>query len=292
MQIQENIPLAPFTTFRIGGNARRYCAPQTTEDIRTALSWALEHDTHWFVLGGGSNVLVADGGFDGLVIHTRELNRAVWEGASLRCGAGCAVASLACEAAERGLSGLEFAGGLPGSVGGASAMNARAYGGELADVFIEAEIVTPDGEIAHLAHTDMQYDYKHSALLASGAIAGAVTLTLSLAKDGGEQARILAQTEENRDKRVGMGQFLWPSAGCVFKNNYDIGIPSGRLIDEAGLKGLRAGGAMVFEGHANFIVNRENARAEDVRALIGQIKTVISEKHGIMLEEEITYLGF
>ena len=298
MRIQENIPLAPLTTFRIGGNARRYCAPQTTEEIREALAFAREHDIPWFALGRGSNLLVADEGFDGLVIHTHELNWVMWDapgpgqGAVIRCGAGCATAVLASQAAERGLAGLEFAGGLPGSIGGASAMNARAYGGELAGVFVEAEIVSPGGEITRLERANMRYAYKTSALLQNGAIAAAVTLTLTPAKDSGDAERIRAETEENKNKRANMGQFRWPSAGCVFKNNYDIGIPSGRLIDDAGLKGLRAGGAMVFEGHANFIVNSGGARAADVRALIGEIKKIIYEKYGFMLEEEITYLGF
>jgi len=320
MQIQENIPLAPFTTFRIGGSARWYCAPKTPDALAEALAWARERALPYFVLGRGSNVLVADAGYSGLVIHTLDMNEIEWgsvprperygdaakqetrrevrkearneAGRSIRCGAGCSTAALASEAAERGLSGLEFAGGLPGSIGGAAVMNARAYGGELADVFAEAELIAPNGEIARRGLDEMHYAYKYSALLESGEIASAITLALTPARDADERAAIRRRTEENRAKRTAMGQFRWPNAGCVFKNDYNIGIPSGRLIDEAGLKGIRAGGAAVLEEHANFIVNRDNARASDVRELIERIKKIIFEKHGIMLEEEIRYLGF
>ncbi|MDR2733670.1 MAG: UDP-N-acetylmuramate dehydrogenase [Spirochaetota bacterium] len=302
MEIQESVPLAPYTTFRIGGNARWYCAPQTSHEICAALAWARERALPWFALGRGSNLLVADAGYPGLIIHTLGMHSIAWEGAAcaalpeqacvVRCGAGCATAVLADEAAGRGLSGLEFAGGLPGSIGGASCMNARAYGSEIADIFIEAEVVTPGGEIMRRTRADMRYAYKHSALMESGEIACSVTLALLCARDEAEREMIRARTEENRTKRVTMGQFRRPSAGCVFKNDYALGIPSGKLIDDAGLKGMRAGCAEVSSEHANFIVNHGDARAADVRELIARIKDIINEKYGVMLEEEITYLGF
>jgi UDP-N-acetylmuramate dehydrogenase len=292
MEIQENVPLAPCTTFRIGGSARWYCAPKTSHEIAAALAWAHERTIPWFALGRGSNLLVADAGYQGLIIHTIAMNCIEWENGFVRCGAGSATAALADAAAGRGLSGLEFAGGLPGSIGGASYMNARAYGSEIAGIFAGAEVVTPDGEVARRKREDMGYAYKQSALMQSGEIVCAVTLALTRARDEAERAAIRAKTGENRKKRVDMGQFRLPSAGCVFKNDYDFGTPAGKLIDDAGLKGMRVGDAEVSSFHANFIVNRGNARAADVRELIARVKKIIHEKYGLMLEEEITYLGF
>ena len=297
----ENIPLAPLTSFKIGGPARWYCPARSVEDVTAALEFARKRDLPWFVLGRGSNVLVADRGFDGVIVHlagieTLELEHADQDeaigGRIIHSGAGLAIASLAKQVAEEGLSGLEFAGGLPGSVGGAVYMNARAYGGEIADVFVRASVVTPLGEIASRDKADMCYAYKHSALMESEEIVITVDFRLTPAPDQATRLGYIEATTENQKKRIAMGQFTHPNAGCAFKNDYACGIPSGKLIDESGLRGYSIGGAAVFERHANFVVNTGSASAEDVRRLINHIRDVVLQKQGIRLEEEVRYLGF
>lgn len=303
MTILENIPLAPFTTFKLGGPARWYCPAESPADVIAALAFAHEHSAPWFILGRGSNVLVADRGYNGMVIHLAGLEAVDWDESwgtisgpvgrqRVRCGAGLAIAALAMHAAERGLSGLEFAGGLPGSVGGAVYMNARAYGSEMADIVTDIDVVTPDGVVMTRNKEDLEYSYKHSALMSNREIVISVSLDLGVATDPDEKAGILNKTAENRSKRVDMGQFTYPNAGCIFKNDYDCGIPSGRLIDECGLRGFSIGGASVFENHANFLVNTGSATAEEVRQLIRHVQRVVREKRGIQLEEEVQYLGF
>lgn len=303
MTILENVPLAPFTTFKLGGPARWYCPTEKPDDILEALAFAREHAIPWFILGRGSNVLVADRGYNGMVIHLSRLESVDWNASwgtdlspsgrqRIRCGAGLAIAALAINAAERGFSGLEFAGGLPGSVGGAVYMNARAYGSEMADIVSGIQVITPDGVMTERAVTDLEYSYKHSALMKNREVVVSVDLDLGVAADPAQRAGIIALTAGNREKRVAMGQFTHPNAGCIFKNDYDCGIPSGRLIDECGLRGYSIGGSTVFERHANFLVNTGSATADDVRSLISHVQQVVFEKRGILLEEEVQYLGF
>jgi len=303
MTLLENIPLAPWTTFKLGGPARWYCPAESPADVIAALAFAHEHSAPWFILGRGSNVLVADRGYNGMVIHLAGLEAVDWDESwgtisgpvgrqRVRCGAGLAIAALAMHAAERGLSGLEFAGGLPGSVGGAVYMNARAYGSEMADIVTDIDVVTPDGVVMTRNKEDLEYSYKHSALMSNREIVISVSLDLGIATDPDEKAGILNKTAENRSKRVDMGQFTYPNAGCIFKNDYDCGIPSGRLIDECGLRGFSIGGASVFDRHANFLVNTGSATAEEVCRLIRHVQRVVREKRGIQLEEEVQYLGF
>jgi len=303
MTLLENVPLAPLTTFRIGGPARWYCPARSAEDVADALAFARKQGLPWFVLGRGSNVLVADRGYHGIVLHLAGLETLDWTAAGgtapgadgrrlVRCGAGLAIAALASSAAEQGLSGLEFAGGLPGSVGGAAFMNARAYGGEMADIVQSVDVLTPAGELARRSRQDLGYAYKHSALMESGEIILGLELLLTPAHDDAARRQISETTAANRSKRVEMGQFVHPNAGCIFKNDYSCGIPSGRLIDECGLRGYTIGGSAVFDRHANFVVNTGSASAEDVRRLIRHIQQVVFEKRGIRLEEEVRYLGF
>lgn len=303
MELLENVPLAPLTTFKLGGPARWYCPARSAADVTDALAFARQEGLPWFVLGRGSNVLVADAGYQGLVLHLSGLATLDWTAAGgtafstdgrrlIRCGAGLAIATLASAAAEQGLAGLEFAGGLPGSVGGAAFMNARAYGSELADCLDSLEVITPTGERASRSKEELRYTYKHSALMESGEIILELRLLLRAATDEADRKRISETTAANRNKRVEMGQFVHPNAGCIFKNDYSLGIPSGRLIDECGLRGYRIGGSAVFERHANFIVNTGSASAAEVRQLIRHVQQVVFEKRGIKLEEEVRYLGF
>lgn len=288
MEFIENRPLSAETTFKIGGPARWYCRPQTPADVKEALEFARARALPFFILGRGSNVLVADTGYDGLVIHMADLVSCVFDKTTVHAGAGIAIATLAATVARQGLDGLAFAGGLPGSLGGAIYMNARAYGGEIADVVASVEVVTPEGNIIERPKAELEYAYKHSALMQSGDVVIGARLTLAT----GNPDEIEARTETNRKKRVEQGQFVHPNAGCIFKNDYACGIPSGKLIDEAGLIGTAVGDAAVYERHANFIVNRGHATAAEIRELIEIVRRRVREERGIVLEEELRYLGF
>jgi len=288
MKIMENVPLAPFTTFKVGGSSRFYCKPTNIEEVKQALLFVQNHNIPFFSMGGGSNLLVNDTGYKGLVLHLTEFNHINFTGEEAHAESGVAAAALARKAAEAGLSGLEFAGGLPGSLGGAVYMNARAYGGSFQDVVTSVTVVTRDGIEKNIPAIDLNFSYKYSSLMDSGDLLISVHLQLT----SGDRESIIATTEKNLHKRKDMGQFTFPNAGCVFKNDYELGIPSGKVIDELGLLGKQMGGAAVYEKHGNFIINRDNASAADVKALIDFIKQTALEKRNIRLEEEIRYLGF
>lgn len=288
MRFEEHVPLADLTTFRVGGPARYLCRPGSAEDLRAAFRFAADHRLEVFRLGHGSNVLISDQGFAGLVILTSGLAHLRFEGSGVDCGAGIKVTELCRAAAGQGLSGLEFAGGLPGSLGGAVFMNARAYGGSFSDVVRSVRAMTPQGTVRDLDAQDLQYAYKRSSLMDGEDIVFQVSLQLHQ----GDRAEIMRQTEENEHKRREQGQYSFPNAGCIFKNNYQVGIPSGKLIDQLGLLGTRVGDAQVFEKHGNFIVNLGAASAEDIRSLIHLIKERVATELGVQLEEEVRYVGF
>jgi len=288
MEISQQVPLAPFTTFKVGGPAAWYCSPTNEEELQEAFLFASSHKLPLFCLGGGSNVLAHDSGFPGLVIHLAALEWIQVESNHLHCGAGAAMSAVTRAATDNGLSGLEFAGGLPGSIGGAAFMNARAYGSSMEGILESVKIMDRSGNTRTLFGQEMEYSYKQSRLMESEETAFEITLKLTR----GDKERIKSETMMNREKRITMGQFRFPNAGCVFKNNYYMGVPSGKLIDECGLLGLREGGAAVFESHGNFIVNLGNATAADIRKLIEKIRSTVLKKKGVLLEEEIRYLGF
>jgi len=287
MQIQEYVPLAKYTTFKAGGSARYYCRPENSADVQEAVLYANEHSLEIFRMGGGSNVLVSDKGFEGLVIHMAGLKTFRFEDTRLITGPGIAVDKLANLAAGQGLAGLAFAGGLPGSIGGAVYMNARAYGASFSDVVSAVEIVDEQGKSKTLPAGELDYKYKYSKLMDSHDTIVSITLQLI----SGDRDNITRATKENHDKRVQMGQFYFPNAGCVFKNDYSVGIPTGKIIDELGLLSHSVGDACIFENHGNFIVNKGKATASDIRKLIDYIKKTVLEKKSIQLEEEIRYLG-
>ena len=288
MKIKENVILAPFTTFKVGGPADFYCRPENYEEIREAILFAKDNGLKTFKLGGGSNVLISENGFRGLVIHLASFDKIKIEDCKIITGPSLAVDTLAEKAAINSLSGLEFAGGLPGSIGGAVYMNARAYGDSFENIVESLGIIKSDGNLKELSVEELNYSYKSSSLMNTDNIIIKIVLKLKpgLKKD------ILNKTQTNKEKRINNGQFIFPNAGCVFKNNYDIGIPSGKIIDELGLRGTSIGGAMVFEKHGNFIVNKGNATADDIRELVEFVKKTVLEKKSITLEEEIRYVGF
>ena len=243
--IKRNVPLAPYTTFRIGGPAQFFVQPETLGDLKAVVEWAIEKKLPFFLIGGGSNLLVHDDGFRGLIIHTGKLDRTSVEGTTIRAECGVLIDSLVDLSYKHGLSGLEFAAGLPGSVGGALFMNARAYEGEFSRVVgsvhalkVENNRVTEE----HLSGEELGFSYKKSIFQERKLYIYSVLFKLKK----GKASLIGTKIDDIRRKRVEAGQYTFPNAGCIFKNNYEIGKPAGIIIDELGLKGKRMGGAEVY----------------------------------------------
>ncbi len=289
-RIQHSVSLAPYTTFRIGGPATYFIQPVSIEEFGVALEWALGKKIPFFVLGGGANILVHDRGFDGLVIHTGKLTGIAVEKQSIHAECGLAVDRLVDTAMNHGLSGLEFAAGLPGTVGGALFMNARAYEGEFSAIVSSVQALQIRGKRAHktiLKRDDLEFSYKQSVFQGKEYYVYSVHLLLASV----DINRIQLKSEQIRQKRREAGQFVFPNAGCIFKNNYVVGIPTGLIIDELGLKATRIGDAEVYRKHGNFIINRGSATAEDVHRLIQLLESRLEEHLGVRMEREINLIG-
>ncbi len=284
------MPLAPFTTFKIGGPAKYFIMPDTIEQFRQALEWTQMKRVPFFVMGGGANVLVHDVGYAGLIINTGKLSRITVSDTKMYVECGVPVDSAVSESLRHSLTGLEFAAGLPGSVGGALFMNARAYEGEFSRIVHEVhamEVTRDSVRERTLEKDEINFSYKKSIFQEGKLFVSSVYLTLLK----GRKSIIQGNIEKNREKRMDAGQYIFPNAGCIFKNDYRVGRSAGTVIDELGLKGKRIGNAEVYTKHANFIINRGNARAVDVYALIRYIEDEVLGKIGIRLQREIILLG-
>ena len=284
-QILFNEPMSRRTTFRLGGPADIFFLPESPEQVVSAIEAAKAAGTPWLVVGNGSNLLVRDGGIRGLVIGLGEGMAAIartehvitaWAGASLKRVSAYAQAS--------GLSGLEFASGIPGSLGGGCAMNAGAYGGQLSDVLVDARVLL-DGVVRTLTVEEMQMGYRTSLPLRRGGIV--ISARFALTPDDPEAlaARMRELNARRRDKQP----LNYPSAGSTFKR--PEGYFAGALIEQAGLKGKRVGGAQVSEKHAGFIVNTGGATAADILTLIGTVQDEVADRFGVRLETEVRILG-
>ena len=278
-------PLARHTSFRIGGPADLLVLPDTPEELAHVLGTATAFGARLTLLGGGSNVLVGDGGMRGVVVKLGPgFARVEWNGELLRAGAAVQLGRLARAAAGRGLAGLEYAEGIPGTVGGALFMNAGAYGGELAPAVESVEGLGRDGRAFALPGRELVFGYRHSAL-PPGFVVTAVRLRLR--RDESDQVR--NRMDEARTRRTAAQPHGGANAGSIFKN--PNGDHAGRLIEIAGLKGTRAGRARISERHANFIVNEGGARAADVKALMDVAQRVVWERSGVWLQPEVQLVG-
>ena len=275
-------PMKLHTTFRIGGPASLLCFPETTEQLKNLLAACKTEQYPILMLGAGSNLLVADEGLDAVVIATERLNDIAVEGNTIRAEAGVSLARLAQFAQSNGLAGLEFASGIPGSVGGGILMNAGAYGGEMKDV-VESVVMyyLTDQALCEVKSEDCGFGYRQSSFTkVNCAITGAV---FKLTKD--EPEAIAARMHEMNEKRRKNQPLDLPSAGSAFKR--PVGGYAAALIDEAGLKGYTVGGAQVSEKHAGFVVNKGGASYDDIVALMDHVRREVYEKSGITLEPEI-----
>jgi len=278
--------LANHTTWRIGGPADLLIQPKDKETLILAVQMIHRHNIPWSVIGRGSNLLVRDGGIRGAVLKVAEgLSHCEFRGQEVCVGAGYSMIRLAVEAGKMGLTGLEFAGGIPGSVGGAVYMNAGAHGSDLSRILKKAEILFDNGEVKVLTNEELKFAYRTSLLQTKKGVVLEATFQL---RDG-DRNEIAAVLANNKDRRRQTQPLQLPCAGSVFRN--PPGDHSGRLIEEAGLKGFQIGGAQISEMHANFIVNRGGATASDVLTLMDHVRRTIMEKYGVDLHPEVLVVG-
>jgi len=282
-KFQHNQPLREFSTLGIGGNARLFTSVESVESLQEVLGYCYEHQIPFHPLGKGSNSLFDDRGFEGLVIHNKIAFLEI-EGTHVSVGGGYSFALLGVKTARKGLSGLEFASGIPASVGGAIFMNAGAGEAETADVLSSVTFVDEKGEIHEFSRKQLSFSYRQSSFHEKkGVIAAA---TFELVEDAGARDKQI-EIVKYRTKTQPYGEL---SCGCVFRNPEKE--RAGRLIEACGLKGKQLGGAEVSTLHANFIVNRDGATAEDVRKLALYVKECVKEKTGIELEMELREISY
>lgn len=279
-------PMVNHTTWRIGGPADLLAIPESIEQIMSLISLAREHGIPYFVLGRGSNLLVGDGGVRGLVIQLGDaFSRLDIIGRELQALAGRSLVSAAHVAIKHGLSGLEFAALIPGTVGGAAVMNAGAHGSEMKNVVSSVQLLTPAGQVVDRSVEELEFGYRHSVLRDSGEIVLSVRFMLA----PGDVEEMLAKVKEWSWRRQSTQPLSYPSCGSVFRN--PPGDYAARLIEAAGLKGMRIGDAMISDQHANFIVNLGHARASDVMALIQMAQDRVKEQFGVELILEVRKIG-
>lgn len=281
--IRENVPFSALTSFRTGGNASLCLSPKSVDAFCRVLH-LIDGEFPWRLLGRGTNVLAPDEGYDGILLLTDQLNALKIDGELLYAEAGVLLNSASLAAQKASLTGLEFAYGIPGSVGGGLCMNAGAYEHSLSELKLSITACDKRGNRVTLREKDCEYGYRKSIFLEKGYLALACEMTLK----SGDAAAIRAQMEEYLNRRKNSQPLEYPSAGSFFKR--PAGHFAGKLIQDAGLKGLRVGGAQVSEKHAGFIINAECATSSDVKALAELVQTKVKEQFGVTLEREVQYL--
>lgn len=279
-------PMKKHTTFRIGGPADYYLCPHSTEELQKILQICRENKLEFFILGNGSNLLVSDKGYRGVVIQLwKNFSDIETEDNTITVKAGALLSKVAAEALEESLTGMEFASGIPGTMGGAVMMNAGAYGGEMKDIIREVTVLTREGELLTLSKEEMNFGYRTSVVKEKGYVV--ISAELQLRK--GDREEIRKVMDELKERRVTKQPLDMPSAGSTFKR--PEGYFAGKLIMDAGLRGFSVGGAQISEKHCGFVVNKGDATAADVLALIGEVQKRVQEKFGVALEPEVKFLG-
>ncbi|OCR02643.1 UDP-N-acetylenolpyruvoylglucosamine reductase [Oscillatoriales cyanobacterium USR001] len=287
-QIQSQVSLAPLTSFRVGGPAEWYIAPDTTAELQATFEWANSEGMPITLLGAGSNLLVSDRGLPGLVIGTRHLRHVYFdlETGRLTAGAGESIPRLAWLAAKRGWQGLEWAVGIPGTVGGAVVMNAGAHTSSTDKILVNASVLSSNGNLEVLTPQSLGYRYRTSALQGTNRLVTQATFQL---QPGFERAMVMATTTKHLNDRRTNQPYHLPSCGSVFRNPGPK--TAGWLIEQTGLKGHQIGGAQVAVRHANFILNCGWATASDIFELICYIQQQVERRWSLFLEPEVKILG-
>ena len=284
--VRRDYSMKRITSFRIGGNADLVVYPRDTAAFVYAINTAKELGVPNIVIGNGSNTLASDKGFRGVVFVTTELRKVTVDGEFLTAGCGCLLGSVGTNASTAGLSGAEFANGIPGTVGGAVYMNAGAYGGQMSDIVYSTECYDLDsGEFLTLDNASQKFDYRHSVFMEKSYIVLSATFKLTKGNPDEIKAKMNEHLKARREKQP----LEYPSAGSTFKR--PVGYFAGKLIEDAGLKGTSVGGAMVSPKHAGFIINTGDATASDVCELIKIVKDKVYSMFGVTLECEIRFVG-
>ena len=285
-RIYTDEPMKKHTTFRVGGNADFFVIPKTVEEVKQTIMLCVEQDMPYYILGNGSNLLVGDKGYRGVIIQIyKEMNNIFVDGQKIKVQAGALLSKIGSVALEAGLTGFEFAAGIPGTMGGAVVMNAGAYGGEMKDVLEEVTVLTKEGEVLILSKEQLDMGYRTSVVAKKDYIVLKATIALEL----GDRDAIKARMDELKVQRTTKQPLEFPSAGSTFKR--PEGYFAGKLIQDAGLRGFQVGGAQVSEKHCGFVINKGDATAADIVELMKQVSERVKEKFGVELEPEVKRLG-
>ena len=279
MEYYEQANLKRYNTYRIEVICNYLVIPKDREELRILLKYLVEHEEKYIVLGNGSNVIFKEALYDGVVILLNKLNKVNIDDDTVNVEAGYSLQRLAVECCNMGLSGLEFACGIPGFMGASIAMNAGAYNSSLAEVVESVEVINPDFEIVTMTNSDLEFDYRDSFFKKNK---GYVIISAVLKLERGSKEEILEKISKRRVKRLETQPLDMPSAGSVFRNPKDMPA-SGALIEQCGLKGYDIGGAMISDKHANFIVNKGGATGRDIVKLIDKAKTEVKNQFGVDL---------
>lgn len=285
-QVKKDEPMKSHTTFRVGGPAAYFVTPQTAEEVARVIEACTQENVPYYIVGNGSNLLVSDKGYEGVIIQIyKQMNQVEVEGTQIRAQAGALLSMIAKRALDAELAGFEFAAGIPGTLGGACVMNAGAYGGEMKDVLQSVTVLTDKGEVKTLAKEELELGYRTSVIAKKGYIV--LEAVIELQK--GEKEKIQAVMDDLKERRVTKQPLEYPSAGSTFKR--PEGYFAGKLIQDAGLRGFRVGGAQVSEKHCGFVINKDQATAADVMNLMNQVSDKVYEAFGVRLEPEVKRLG-
>lgn len=285
--IKENEPMANHTTMKIGGPADLFIEPSSIENLAKTMDLIRQHKIKWTAIGRGSNLLVSDGGIEGAVIKLgRGMDEMELNGSELKAGGGYSLVALSTIISKKGLSGLEFASGIPGSIGGAVYMNAGAHGSDISQILTQAHILFEDGKMEWLSNEEMEFSYRTSILQKKRP--GIVAEAVFQLKEG-DRELISSAMQKNKDYRKETQPWNYPCAGSIFRN--PLPDYAGQLIEKAGMKGHSIGGAQISDMHGNFIVNAGDAKAEDVLALIQHVKDTIFDLYGVKMETEVEIIG-
>ena len=274
------------TTFRVGGPADFFVTPKAKEEVRDVIRICKEAGMPYYIIGNGSNLLVSDAGYRGVIVQIyKEMNEVKVEGDLVKAQAGALLSGIAAKALGAELSGFEFASGIPGTIGGACVMNAGAYGGDMKDVLESVTVLTGEGKIIELGRNELELGYRTSVIAKKGYIVLGAVLKL----ERGDGEKIKTYMDELKEKRVTKQPLEYPSAGSTFKR--PEGYFAGKLIEDAGLRGFQVGGAQVSEKHCGFVINRDHATAADIMELMRQVQIRVKENSGVDLEPEVKRLG-
>lgn len=283
--IKCNEPMKKHTSFKVGGPADIFIMPRKTWQVISAIKLFKDNGIPFFIMGNGTNLVFRDGGFRGAVIKLTLINNITVEGNKIKAQAGAFLSSVSNEALKNGLKGMEFASGIPGTVGGAVTMNAGAYGPEIKDVIETAVLTDYDGNLYCYNKDELELSYRHSIVQRGNYI----VLEATFALEKGDIIAIKNRMEELNKRRADKQPLNYPSAGSTFKR--PEGYFAGKLIEDAGLKGYSIGGAKVSEKHAGFIINYNNATAKDIIELVKRVQEIVYEKFNVLLEPEIKIIG-